>query len=84
MLLSHCHGFCANVHGMNNVVAAEIRATMARQEVSAQELATRLGVSKMWVSRRTSGQTRLTLDDVARIAAALEVDSAQLLNAPTT
>lgn len=49
-------------------VAAEIRAELGRQRLSQTDLARRLGVSRPWVSRRLSGQTALSIADIARIA----------------
>jgi len=40
-------------------------------EVSGRELARRMGVSPMWVSRRLSGAQGITQEDAARIRAAL-------------
>jgi transcriptional regulator with XRE-family HTH domain len=54
-------------------VAAEIRAELGRQRLSQADLARRLGVSRPWVSRRLSGQTALSIPDIARIAHELGV-----------
>ncbi len=40
-------------------------------EVGARELARRLHVSPMWVSRRTTGKAVTTADDLARVRAAI-------------
>lgn len=58
---------------------AEIRAELGRQDLTRQQLAERLGVERMWVYYRLSGETSLRVDDVERIAAALGVPVTQLL-----
>lgn len=62
-------------------VAAEVRAQLARQRMSASALAKALGKSEMYISRRLRGEMPLDLDDLERIASALEVDFAALLPA---
>lgn len=54
-------------------VAEEIRALLARRRVSGRELARRLDVSPNWVSLRITGAQKIDLDDLERIATALEV-----------
>lgn len=54
-------------------VAANIRAAMATQKVSATALAGQLGCSARWLQRRVSGEAELTLNDVEWIAAGLDV-----------
>lgn len=63
-------------------VAAEVRAELGRQDRNNTWLASELGVSEMWVSRRLSGTTKFTVDDLVRIAAALNIDATELLRAP--
>lgn len=60
-------------------VAGELRAEMARQDVSATELAGRLGVSDVWVGRRVKGKTAMTIEDLERCATALGVSFYQFL-----
>lgn len=57
----------------DDIVAAEIRAELARQRVTQIELAERLGVNRQWVARRLIGAVPLSIDDIARIAEALGV-----------
>lgn len=52
---------------------------LARRRVSGRELARRLGVSSPWVSNRLTGHLEIGLDELQRIADALEVDVADLL-----
>lgn len=54
-------------------VAAEIRAELGRQSKSNAWLASKLDVSEMWVSRRLRDVTDITVADLERIAAALDV-----------
>lgn len=62
-------------------VASEIRAEMARQGITQSILADRLTVTQMWVSRRinTDRRTPITLDDLDRIAGALNLPAASLI-----
>ena len=60
-------------------VAANIRAEMARQGLTQAILAKKLGRAQQSVSRRLSGNTRFTLEDVADFAFALQVPPATLL-----
>jgi len=59
--------------------AAEVRAELGRQGLTALQLAERLGVSRSWTSYRLTGQQTIDLDDIERIAQALDVPVAQLL-----
>lgn len=65
-------------------IGAEIRAEMARQDISQEELARRLGWSQQWVSRRITGVTPVDAGELEAIAAALGVPVSQLLTTPTT
>lgn len=47
--------------------------------MSGRELARRLGESPMWVQRRVSGTGPISIDDLTRIAAVLDVPAARLL-----
>jgi len=62
-------------------VAAEIRAEMARQQMTQTTLAKELGVVRQWLYRRLSGETPLTIDDVANIAQALGVPASNFTDA---
>lgn len=68
------------ISGLNDLAAAEIRAIAARKSVSNTALAARLGVTPMWLSRRLRGLTPMTLDDVAAICEALDVELVDVLN----
>ena len=57
-------------------VAQEIRAELARQRRSGAWLARELGVSEAWVSHRLSGK-QITVADVERLAGVLGVSASQ-------
>lgn len=65
-------------------VCGEIRAVMARQGLTQEELSERIGVRQSWVSKRLTGNVRLALVDVDRIARALGVPLSQLLLPPAS
>lgn len=60
-------------------VAEEIRSVMGRRKVTGAQLAKRLGVSSAWVSYRINGSVSTSMDDLERIAAALNVEVGDLL-----
>ena len=60
-------------------VAEEVRAWMGRRRMTGATLAAALGVSAAWVSYRLRGKQEIGLDDLQRIAAALDVSVADLL-----
>jgi len=62
-------------------VAREIRAELGRQRISRAELARRLQVTPWLISRRMSGTTPFTVDEVHEIAHVLEVPAERLLQA---
>jgi transcriptional regulator with XRE-family HTH domain len=64
---------------LSEQVAEEIRAMLGRKRVTGRELARRLGVSQPWVSQRLTGHQEIGLNDLERIANALEVEVAELL-----
>lgn len=53
--------------------AASIRAELKRQKMSGRELARRLGVTPVYVSRRLRGEVDPSASDLAAIAKILEV-----------
>jgi transcriptional regulator with XRE-family HTH domain len=71
---------------LNDRVAAEIRAEMARQRLTLRELAETLGVSHTWVGNRLTSVQPIDFVDVEKVAAALGVPVSRLLPAaePTT
>jgi len=64
---------------LNEAVLEEIRALLARRRMTARQLAGALGEHEVWLSRRMTGRQLLDLNELQRIAAALEVDLAALL-----
>ena len=63
-------------------VAAEIRAEMARQQVSQQHIADALGVSRQAVSRRITGEVPWDIAEMSKVAAALGVPVHSYMPAP--
>lgn len=61
------------------LVAAEVRAMMARRRVTGEVVAAKLGKSRAYVSRRLHGETCLDLDDLATVADALGVSIESLV-----
>ncbi len=53
------------------IVAGEIRAEMARQRRSQEDVALTLGWTQQYLSRRLTGLTALSTDDIEAIARAL-------------
>lgn len=64
---------------LNDAVAEELRAILARRQLRQQKLAEMLGENEMWVSRRARGAQMMTLGDVEKIAGALGVTVLDLL-----
>ena len=62
-------------------IAANLRAEVARQNLTQQQMADRLGVGQWWVSRRLTGEVPVTAADLTRFAEALGIGSAVLLSA---
>lgn len=62
------------------LVAANVRAAMGAQKVSATALATRLGCSARWLQRRASGEVELTTAEVEWISLALGVPLSTLVD----
>lgn len=63
----------------DEAVAVEVRAEMARQRMTQQELADKLGHSKTYVYRRLNGLTPLSMVDLVSIAHALDVAVTKLV-----
>lgn len=64
---------------LSAAVAEEVRIQLIRQKMKQTDLATKLGVNEMWLSRRLRGVQSIDLDDLARIAEALGVYPSDLL-----
>lgn len=63
------------------IVAANIRAEMGRRMTSQAGLAEKMGRTQQFLSRRLTGQTNFTIEEIAQIAAILEVSVSTLLGA---
>lgn len=74
----------ASADSLRAQVAGEVRALMARQRISGSRLAVMLGESQKWVSRRTTGEVPFDVDDLERIASALDVGVHELLQQKPT
>jgi DNA-binding Xre family transcriptional regulator len=72
-------GALAGARTLSEAVAEEIRVAMVRRRWRQSDLASALGTNEAWLSRRLAGKTDLSIDDLARIAAVLEVPVTELL-----
>jgi transcriptional regulator with XRE-family HTH domain len=63
-------------------VAAEVRAQLARQQLTGLALANAIGKSEMYVSRRLRGHVAFDLTDIEQAAQFLGVDVLNLMPAP--
>jgi transcriptional regulator with XRE-family HTH domain len=61
----------------NKIVRTNIKAELARQELSSADLARRLKTTPRKIQNRLSGITRLSATDVEEISRALEVPVSQ-------
>ena len=64
---------------LNNKVAAEVRAALARFQLKQSDLAVVLGITQTQVSRRLRGEVPFTLRDVEVVAEWLSTSPAVLL-----
>lgn len=62
-----------------SAVAGEVRAEMARQRLTAVQVADAAGMTKGYLHRRLTEQSPFTLADLERLAAVLHVDAAHFL-----
>ncbi|TKJ24332.1 hypothetical protein A6V29_04865 [Blastococcus sp. CCUG 61487] len=73
--------------GLASTVAANVRAELARHGMTAQDLATAIGVTPFYLGRRIGRQQRgaiaIDVDELERIAAVLGVTPEYLLRAPS-
>lgn len=65
--------------GRSQHAAGEIRAHLARRQISGKTFAARLGLSQFAVSRRLRGQTPFSIDELSRAAEFLGVPLVDLL-----
>lgn len=64
---------------INDFVAEEIRALLARRRMSASDLARKTGMTQRAISRRLTGEKVIDVDDLHLIAQALDVELVALL-----
>lgn len=64
---------------LSDRVAEELRALLARRQTTPTALAKLVGVSQTYIWRRLSGEVAFDLDDLDKIAAVLEIETADLL-----
>lgn len=69
---------------VREMVAEEVRVLLARRRLSASELARQIGVTQPYISRRLTGDTPFDVDDLERIADALDVPISDLMPAKVT
>lgn len=62
-------------------ISGEIRSVMARKQVSGAQLATRVGRSQSYISKRLRGEAAFSANDVEDICRVLEGDLLTLLTA---
>lgn len=67
----------------NQLVASEIRAWLGRKRITGRQLAAMIGASQTWTATRLRGEQEISVNDLARIAAALDVELHDLLPART-
>lgn len=64
---------------LNKAVAAQIRSLLGVRMLRQSQLASRMGVTEVWLSRRLREVQPMSLDDVERIAQALDLAPAELI-----
>jgi transcriptional regulator with XRE-family HTH domain len=65
-----------------DMVAAEVRAHLARRQLTGTAFANAIGRSEMYVSRRLRGEIPFDLADIEQVATFLGITVADLLPAP--
>ena len=66
----------------HEIVAAEVRAQMARQRVTSRSIARRMGWSGTYLSRRLTGSVAFNVTDLAAIAGLLDLPVSAFLESP--
>lgn len=67
---------------LTQLVAAQIRSLLGYRDMKPSELARRIGENDQWMHVRLKGKVPLNLNDMHRIAKALDVQVGQLLPPP--
>ena len=65
---------------LRDTVAGAVRAEIARRRMTQQGLADLLGVGQWWVSKRLTRSIPFTIEDLERIATALELPPAYFIS----
>lgn len=68
--------------GLSDIVAANVRAEMARRKISQRALADKIGISHASIYRRLRGELAFDVDELGAIADALGIDVRALLPEP--
>lgn len=68
--------------GLSDIVAANVRAEMARRKISQRALAEKAGISQPQIYRRLRGELAFDVDELGAIANALGIDVRALLPEP--
>lgn len=63
-------------------VGANVRAEMARRNLSQQSMSQKVNLSQQALSRRMTGQIAFSVDELADIAVALDVTLTDLIGTP--
>lgn len=63
-------------------VRVEIQVWMARRRMNQSDVAEAMGVAPSWVNKRLHGAVALSVDDLMRIAAVLDVPIGELFRTP--
>lgn len=58
--------------GTREAVASAVRESMAKRKISGRALAEQLGMPQSVFSRRMTGEVAFTIEELARVAAALD------------
>jgi len=64
---------------LSRAAAGNLRAHLARVELTERDAAARIGVDPHWLHRRLHGRGNISLDDVERIAEALNIPISDIL-----
>lgn len=65
--------------GTEYAASANVRAELARRKMTNKQLGDLIGENEMWISRRVRGLVPITVDELLRIADALDLPAIQLI-----
>ena len=66
---------------LGDTAAAELRAYLARRDLTIDDAADLVGVHPSWLARRLRGSTKLTLEDVELICTRLDIPISDVVRA---